>query len=155
MEYDRFKINSKLYVLGMISLVLCLGLSLLTLYLSPYLIWELHYNVPEFVSTLSSTLQDDYNYSVPASKIIIWLLFFVPAGITGLVAYFISNYIDNKLYMNEIIKEPKNPLNKENELQEKESALFFGFKILSLIILILFIIFLLGLFIQSTQPRSA
>ncbi|WP_454782363.1 hypothetical protein [Legionella sp. WA2022007384] len=151
MEQDRFGNNSKLYILGMICLVLCLGLLFYSLYILPYLAWGLNYNVPEVVMTLLSSLQDDYNYTVGASKVIVWLIFFVPSLITGLISYFVSNHIDNNLYKSELHtkEEQENPPSKQIGKEIKESA-GFGLKILSLMILIVTAIFLLQYLIGVT-----
>lgn len=152
MEQDRFGRNSKLYILGMICLVLCLGLFFFSLYILPYLAWGLNYNVPDVVLTLLSSLQDDYNYTVGASKLIVWLIFFVPGIITGLISYFVSNYIDNNIYRSELNLEEdqENPPSKQIGKEIKESA-GFGLKILGLMILIVIVIFLLQYLIQATS----
>ncbi|KTD00312.1 hypothetical protein OQJ19_16245 [Fluoribacter gormanii] len=151
MEQDRFSSNSKLYILGMICLVLCLGLFFFSLYILPFLAWGLNYNVPEVILTLLSSLQDDYNYTVGASKLIVWLIFFVPGLITGLISYFVSNYIDNNIYKSElnIKEEQESPSTKQIGKEIKESA-GFGLKILGLMILIVIAIFLLQYLIQIT-----
>lgn len=152
MEQDRFSSNSKLYILGMICLVLCLGLFFFSLYILPYLAWGLNYNVPAIILDLLSSLQDDYNYSVGASKVIAWLIFFVPSMITGLISYFVSNYIDNNLYKSELNtkEEQETPPSKQIGKEIRESA-GFGLKILGLMILIVLVIFLLQYLIQSTS----
>ncbi|WP_131794562.1 hypothetical protein [Fluoribacter gormanii] len=151
MEQDRFSSNSKLYILGMICLVLCLGLFFFSLYILPFLAWGLNYNVPEVILTLLSSLQDDYNYTVGTSKLIVWLIFFVPGLITGLISYFVSNYIDNNIYKSElnIKEEQESPSTKQIGKEIKESA-GFGLKILGLMILIVIAIFLLQYLIQIT-----
>ncbi len=152
MEQDRFSRNSKLYILGMICLVLCLGLFFFSLYILPYLAWGLNYNVPDVVLTLLSSLQDDYNYTEGASKLIVWLIFFVPSIVTGLISYFVSNYIDNNIYKSELNLEEdqENPPSKQIGKEIKESA-GFGLKILGLMILIVIVIFLLQYLIQATS----
>ncbi|KTD68305.1 MULTISPECIES: hypothetical protein [Legionella] len=152
MEQDRFGSNSKLYILGMICLVLCLGLFFFSLYILPYLAWGLNYNVPAIVLDLLGSLQDEYNYTVGASKLIVWLIFFVPSMITGLISYFVSNHIDNNLYKSElkVEEEEENPPTKQIGKEIKESA-GLGLKILGLMILIVLVIFLLQYLIQATS----
>lgn len=152
MEQDRFGSNSKLYILGMICLVLCLGLFFFSLYILPYLAWGLNYNVPDFVLDLISSFQDNYNYTDGASKLITWLIFFVPCVITGLISYFVSNHIDNNLYKSELKPEIEEeaPPTKHIGREIKESA-GFGLKILGLMIVIIIAIFLLQYLIQATS----
>lgn len=150
MEKDRFENNSKLYILGMISLVLSLGFFFFSLYILPYLIWSLNYNVPLIILSLLASLQEDYNYGVVASKTIVWLIFFLPSLITGTVSYFASNYMDKQLNITPQSEENfQNPPSKKLGKELKDSASF-GLKILGLMILIIILIFLLQFFIQST-----
>jgi uncharacterized protein involved in cysteine biosynthesis len=136
----------------MICLVFCLGFLFFSLYILPYLIWELHYNVPTIILDLIATLQDDYYYSAGASKVIVWLIFFIPSLITGLISYFVSNYIENQIYKTEIKPEEnqENPPSGEIGRQIKESASL-GLKIFSLMILIIIVILLLQFLVQSTS----
>ncbi|MBI2786043.1 MAG: hypothetical protein HYX60_06965 [Legionella longbeachae] len=150
MEQDRFEVNHKLYILGMICLVLCLGLFFFSFYILPYLIWELDYNVPLVILNLLAVLQEDYNYSVGASKVIVWLIFFLPSLITGIISYFVSNYIDNKLYVEPPVNENKESLPPKEIGKEVKESVALGFKILGLMIVIIIILFLLQFCAQNT-----
>lgn len=144
MEQDRFASNCKLYIIGMICLVLCLGFFFFSLYILSYLIWNLNYNVPAFIWTLLSSFEEDYNYTVSGSKVIVWLIFFVQCVITGIISYFISNHIDNQIYKSEIkteVSEEEPSQNREIRRQMKESA-GFGLKIFALMIFSLLFFFI-------------
>lgn len=151
MEHDRFKMSGKLYILGMVCLVLSLGFFFLSLYILPYLIWQLNYKMPAFVLNLLAKLEDNYNYSVAASRFIVWFIFFIISLITGFVSYFVSNRIDSQIYNVETqtpeFEEQLPP--KEIGKEIKESASF-GLKILGLMVLIVIIILLLQFVIQFT-----
>lgn len=88
--------DEKLFVIGIICFFLAFGFTLFALYIVPFLIWGLHYDVPEFVAHLVAALQDSYNYSLSSSKFIVWLLFLIPGLIAGYIAYYISNLLDEK-----------------------------------------------------------
>jgi hypothetical protein len=151
MEYDRFASNSKLYVFGMICLIVCLTLFFFSLFILPYLIWELNYDVPEFIVSFIYKLQDEYDYSMGISKVIVWLAFFVPCLITGVISEFVSNYIDSKMYKEDMAQSTHQRISTDKEImtQIKKSALF-GFKILSLMIAIVILILFLQFFVKLT-----
>lgn len=137
MEYDRYKGNNKLYILGISSLILCLGLFFFSMYLVPFLAWGQYYNVPYFVLTLISTFEDVYYFSHGISRLLVWSLFFIPSVIAGIISYYISNFIDNRLLgiEPEIDEEEikQHSLEVKQEFQESASL---GLKILFLMFLI-------------------
>lgn len=151
MEYDRMGGNNKLFIFGVICLVTSLGLLFFSLYLLPYFIWELSYNVPDFILGFLATLQDDYHYSSAGSKTVVWLGFFVPCVITGIISYFVSHYLDNKIpgIAPEVEPEQEKPEG-ETQKQIKESASL-GLQILGLMVIIVVAILLLQYFVQSTS----
>ncbi|HFE8539905.1 hypothetical protein [Legionella pneumophila] len=96
MEHSWYDNNSKLSVMGIICLIIFLVLFFSSLFIMPFLIWELHYNVPDFVSNMIAYLKDTYYYSSPVSKTLVWLTFFIPCLIAGYFSYYISRSIDKK-----------------------------------------------------------
>ena len=86
--------NNTIFIIGIICLVLSLGLILFALYILPYLVFDLGYNVPELLIGYIHILQDKYGYSSASSKFIVWLTFLIPGLITGYVSYYISHYLD-------------------------------------------------------------
>ncbi|VEB36076.1 transmembrane protein [Legionella sainthelensi] len=150
MEQDRFSHNQKLYILGMVCLLLSLGLFVFSLYIIPFFIWDLNYNVPYFILALLNLFQEEYNYSVETSKVIVWFIFFIPSIVTGLISYVVSNYIDNQIYKAEQKNEENqgNLYKQEKRIMRRESVAF-SLKILGLMILFIFLIFLLHYLIQS------
>lgn len=151
MEPDRYKNHHTLYILGIISLILAISLLFFSLYILPFFIWHLDYNVPEQIVYLSTFFQDKYDYTVTKSNILVWLVFFVPGIIFGIISNYISNYIDNEIYhINmEQTEEERELSSSEVKKQIKESASL-GLKIISLMIIIVLIVLLLQLFIQFT-----
>lgn len=149
MESNRFGGNNKLFIFGMLCLAISLGLFIFSLYLLPYFIFEWSYNVPDFILNLLAMYQDDYQYSSAGSKTVVWLLFFVPCVITGLISYFISRYFDNKMYGIPASEEPeKSSIDLKKEIKESASI---GGKILGLMVAIVVVILLLQYFVQSTS----
>lgn len=89
--------NNKIFIIGMICLVLSLGLLLSALYILPFLLWDLAYDVPDFISDSISYFQENYNYSSAGSKLIVWLIFVIPGAITGYLSYYFSHLLDEKI----------------------------------------------------------
>ncbi|TAL60575.1 MAG: hypothetical protein EPN84_09270 [Legionella sp.] len=145
MEYDRYKAHHKLYIIGILSLLGCLSLLLFSLYILPYMVWGDYYDVPEFVVSLIAFFED-LKYSSASSHFIVWLLFFLPALICGLISYYVSNYIDDELF--DIKPETPEKDNYEKQrlkrLERRESANL-SLKILGLMFLIFLAIFLIQL----------
>ena len=152
MEYDRYQNNNKLYLLGIISLVLCLALLFFSLYILPFLIWKLNYDVPALITSLIISLQESYDLSSASSRFLVWLIFFIPALITGFISYYVSNYIDNKLYSKEL--EINNEITTASSIEKKEElkeSAKLSFKIIGLMVIIVAVILFLQLLVQLTS----
>ncbi|MFI4918855.1 MAG: hypothetical protein ACHP65_04800 [Legionellales bacterium] len=137
MEPDRFKLHQKLYIFGIVCLLLCLTFLFLAVYILPFLIWGLHYDVPSFISYLLAFFQDSYEYSSFGSKFLLEVIFLGLGLITGLISYFISNYIDNQIY--EIVPVLDEEEAKQRTLKVKEEikeSAGLGLKILGLMVMI-------------------
>lgn len=152
MEPDRYNNNNRIYIIGIICLVIAITFFFFSMYIAPFMIWNLKYDVPELITSLITLFHENYEYSLGVSKIIVWLIFFIPCLITGFVSYYISNYIDNKIYNLDIktnAEEEKTKISPDTIRKIKESASIGG-KIILLMIAIVFIIFLLHEVIQLT-----
>jgi hypothetical protein len=98
MEQDRYKQNHFLYIAGMFSLIISLGLFAFSLFLIPHLIFGWHYNVPDFLIDLIAMFENDYEMSTAKVKWLLFLVLDVPAVVLFIVADVLSNKIDNKIY---------------------------------------------------------
>lgn len=151
MEIDRYTNNNKLYVLGIISLILALGLFFFSMYILPFLVWNLYYDVPDFVSNLIMYFQNGYYYSPTTSKVLTWMIFFVPSLISGYISYYISNYIDDQILGITQSADSQEAKESSEEIREDvKQSLGLAAKILILMLLIILIIYLLQVFVQST-----
>lgn len=97
MEPDRYQQNKFLFILGMACLVLSIGLFLFSMYLLPYLIWNWYYDLPEFISTLNHWLVEQKGLQDSTASWAVFLIFFIPALLLGIIADIASNRIDNKV----------------------------------------------------------
>ncbi len=151
MEPDRYKINNKLYVLGIICLVVALSLFSFSLFIAPFLLWQLNYDVPELITNLITLFEGKYEYGAVSSKFLVWMIFFIPSLITGFLAYYISNRIDREIYKSEFPDRYMEKMSISGEIskQLRDSA-GLGLKIILLMIVIVIIVLLLHTFIRLT-----
>lgn len=144
MEYDRYKGHNKLYILGIVSLILCVGFFLFSMFILPFLIWNLPYDVPEMISNLIAYFQYKLFYTYRSSATIVWMMFFIPSIITGFISYYASNAIDDDIYGITHQDTEEEVQIKAQEMRDglTESA-GLGFRILMLMILVALVVLLL------------
>jgi len=145
MEQDRYKGHHKLYILGIVCLVLCLSLFFFSMYVLPFLLWGINYDVPGFVIDISTFFETVYRFSSTASSLLTWLFFFVPSLITGFISYYVSNHIDNQLLgMSYGIEEAEDSWQLiQQKREERRDSIRLGLKILFL--MIVFVVAILSL----------
>lgn len=147
MDIDKNLSNSNFFIFGVICLVCCIAFFLFSAFILPFMIWNLSYSVPDFVIYLISYFEDHYNYTEAQSRFWVWLIFFIPAIITGLISYFISHRIDNEVLgiepENEEEDTEEQKLQAEQKRQELKDSAALGFKILFLMATIVAAILLL------------
>ena len=95
------------------------------------------------VLEILSLFQEKYNYSEESSRTIVWLIFFIPGILAGLISYLVSNYIDNQIYKAEVKPDDEENFRRIEKKQARRESAVFSLKILGLMILVVFIIFLL------------
>ncbi len=148
MEPDRYQSNNKLYIIGIICLVLSLSLFFFSLYIAPFLIWHLNYEVPSIVAILAANFEQQYNFTEGQANTLVWFIFFIPSLITGYIAYYVSNRIDNQIYrLGREEQQEKKPASPQATREIRESA-GLAFKIIFLMVAIVAIILLLQLLLQ-------
>ncbi|MBA4697189.1 MAG: hypothetical protein H2069_07370 [Legionella sp.] len=133
MESDRYQKNSKLFIIGIISLLFSLSLLAFSLYILPYLLWDLFYRVPAFVLNWREGIKNFYEISELGAAWIVFLIFIIPAVFFGYISYLTSNYIDDRIF------NPAPLTTEKPEVEKKELRETFGwvFKILGMILLTL------------------
>ena len=145
--------NNKLFISGIICLVLSLSLIFFSLYLAPNFIWDLHYDIPEFVANQIAYFDNDQEYTTAGSKLIVWLCYFIPGLLFGVASAYISQKIDRVVLHDELNidteAEEKEAINVKEELTESAGL---GVKIIVLMIAIVVIIFFLEEFVFYTEP---
>lgn len=150
MEPDRYRANHKLYVLGIISLLLSLSLLAFSLYITPRLLLGWKYDSPEFLMHMIDWLQRNYQFTEVAAAKIILLMFFILALLFGIMAYIISNRVDNQIYG---IEEPKESVIEQVASRRNISeSMGFGLKVFLIIIVVILLAILFEWTLRSTAP---
>lgn len=148
MEPDRYQSNNKLYIVGIICLISSLSLFFFSLYIVPFLIWHLNYEVPSIVSVLAANFEQQYNFTEGQANTLVWFIFFIPSLITGYIAYYVSNRIDNQIYkLGGAEQQEKKPTAPQATREIRESA-GLALKIIFLMVAIVAVILLLQLLLQ-------
>lgn len=88
------KKNERLFIYNIICFTLFLGTSLLALYITPHMLWDLHYEVPSIVTMWRAYFENDYDYSTGEAKFLVWCLFAAPGLIFGLLSYYFTQKLN-------------------------------------------------------------
>ena len=132
MDDLRHHKNDKLFIIGLISLILGFALLGFTLYLAPNLLLGWHYTIPDFFMNWANWLELYSNYSdLEAAKALLLILFIVSV-IFVLIAYVTSNMMDKELYKQQVV-DPEIPKRKKKISHE---GLDLGLKLFIIIIFV-------------------
>jgi len=101
MEVDRYQQNHSLFIIGLLSLILCLTMLAISLYLLPHLLLGWRYDVPEFISHFRQWLTIQFALSAAGASKMIFFSFLSSAIGLGIIAYIASSRIENQIYANE------------------------------------------------------
>lgn len=155
MDYNQYQQNNKLFITGIICLVFSLSLIFFSLYIAPNFIWDLNYDIPDFIVEQISYFQDNYEFTTAGSKFIVWLFYFILGVVTGIISLYISQKIDHIVLHDELNiednEEQKPGVDVKEELKESAGL---GAKIILLMVAIIVVIFLLQEFVFYTTPPA-
>jgi hypothetical protein len=93
MHEDRYNVNKPMYILGVITLLIGAGLIFFALYLIPHFLWNIDYELPEWVMTEFYRMQQEWEWTPRWASWGVFLWFFIP----GAVLLYISQYINKRL----------------------------------------------------------
>lgn len=142
MESSRFDTSKKLFIFGMLSLCISLCMLFFAFYIGPHLLFGWRYGVPDFINSWIYIFTYHYNYSESGARFLIFCIFFVPGILLGVVAYIISNRIDEKIYG--IEREKMHfEITPKMKADFKDSASF-SLRLLMLLLLVVVVILFLG-----------
>ncbi|PJD95437.1 MAG: hypothetical protein CK426_04280 [Legionella sp.] len=88
---NKSKKKQYLFIVSIFLFLLALVFLFYSLYLLPYLLLNFTYDVPEFIVLLLEKIQAYYDYPVNKSKILLWILLFIPGVLISYVSYYFSN----------------------------------------------------------------
>lgn len=151
MEQDRYQKNHTVFVVGLMSLVLSLGLLALSFYIMPSLVFGWRYNTPAFIVNIIEWLQYTYNYTTVGASRAVFLFVFLSALFFACVAYFCSNNIDNQIYKTEL-ESKKEPTKIQSA--DKDDGVRLALKIVFFALLIFGAAALFEWFIYTPPPAQ-
>lgn len=126
MEQDRYEQNHVLFIVGLISLISCLGLLLFTLFMLPHLVFGWHYAVPEFISYFREWIVSTYGLNISQARLVVFGILSTLVLLSGYISYYASTQIDDKLYTlkTPIVEDPPKSTKKLSQ-STKESIRYF------------------------------
>jgi hypothetical protein len=95
MEPNWNQQNNKLFIVGMIFLVLSLMLLAYTMYLSPYLLLNWKYDVPESVVSLQNILSVKWETTERTASVVMFLVLVAVSGALIWIAHKLSNRMEH------------------------------------------------------------
>lgn len=148
MEQDRYQQNSLVFIIGMISLLLCLCFLAFSFYILPYLLFSWVYSVPGLILFMREWFRELFNFTENGASWLVFLSFFLPALIFGYISQLSSNYIDDRIYR---IKE-STPLHTEEIKKDVQETLGFGLKLFLLILLVFVVVLAIEWLVAKPPP---
>lgn len=143
MEPDRYQINQKFYIIGLVCLLFSMVLFGMGAYILPRVAFGLNYTIPAFIFEWTNLVQIAYGLSEKSAGWLIFSLFFLLGFLFAIVTYVLSNRIDTEIYSVEEepleVVEVKKP---NTELKGSES----GPLVLRIILMIAFIFIMAKVF---------
>ncbi|MBA2648574.1 MAG: hypothetical protein H0U75_03060 [Legionella sp.] len=91
MQYGAYHKDEKFYIIALIFLVGCLGTLLFSLYITPYLIWNLPYEIPRFIIQMVHNIRQEHGYTEATSRMLVGLIFYALSIMFGVLTYLFSN----------------------------------------------------------------
>lgn len=150
MEEDRYRTNNKLYIIGILSLLLSLSLLAFSLYILPHLLFGWRYDTPEFLMTLRTWLETSYNFTEVGAARFALTLFFLFTILFGIIAYITSNRVDDEIYEEELEEgQPTQPITQRKDVSESIS---FSLKVFFIVMVVILVAILFELALRSTSP---
>lgn len=129
--------NERKFLIGLAALLIAMTFIGFALYISPYLLWDLHYDVPEFVPDWLYWLQQKGALTPGGAAWALFFIFFMPGLIAGLFVYVTFNRIEQQKFL-ESSQETSHQQN-ASDTSWKESS-----KLLGQLLLLVAIIFLVA-----------
>jgi len=138
MEYDRYAQNKGLFIISMISLLIFFICAAFALYIMPALVWNWHYDVPEFTITFREWIRRAYELTESIAGFWVFVIFLSIGIIAGLISKSTSNQIENEIYK----IEPEEAINQTALKKDLQQSMSLSLKIIVLILLTVALVFL-------------
>jgi len=143
MEPDRFQHSPKVYIIGMICMLISMVLFGLGAYILPKIAFNLVYNIPDFIYTWSNLIQIAYGLNEKKAGWLILTVIFLLGVIASIVTYAVSNRIENQIYFIEPDKIDEHQVSGETGKEWRETG-----PLVLKILLILVLVFVISKLFQ-------
>ncbi len=110
MEPRRFQANPKAYCFGMLCMVSAFVFFTYAFYLLPYLLWDWHYDIPDFVLRWMHDWARDEGWRRGTLGWMVFFIFFIPGLLSTLGAKYFSAQTERQFLLPEEAKVPRAPM---------------------------------------------
>ena len=98
MEPDRFQHSPKVYIVGLISMIISMALFGLGAYIFPNIAFGLVYRIPDFIFESVNLVQVAYDLNERKAGWLVLVIIFFLGLIASIITYAVSNRIENGIY---------------------------------------------------------
>ncbi len=98
MEPDRYQHSPKVYIIGMVCMIVSMGLFGLGAYILPNVIFGLIYSIPDFIFDWTNLVQIAYGLNEKKAGWLVLAIIFLLGFLASIVTYAVSNRLDNEIY---------------------------------------------------------
>ena len=105
MEPDRFQHNPKVYIIGLLCMIISMALFGLGAYALPNLAFGLNYSIPSIIYNWMSWIHIAYDLTEKQAGWLVLLVIFILGFVASIVTYAISNRIETEMYSIEPARE--------------------------------------------------
>lgn len=115
MEPDRFQYSPRIYIIGLICMIISMALFGLGAYIFPNIAFGLIYRIPNFIFEWINLIQVAYELTEKNAGWLVLVIIFFLGFVASIITYAVSNRIDNGIYAIEPEKVELKPSTTEKE----------------------------------------
>jgi len=116
----------------------------------PHLLFNWHYEVPEFISFWREWFVTRYTMTEKVAGIMVFLVFFIPGIFAGFISYLISNRIEDGIYG--LVPEKSDNAEEGAIVKDVKETVSFSLKLFILIVCAVALLFFVEWLITAPPP---
>jgi len=98
MEPDRFQHSPKVYIIGLVCMIISMALFGFGAYIFPRIAFHFMYRIPDFIFEWINFVQIAYDLNEKNAGWLILIIIFSLGLIASIITYAVSNRIENEIY---------------------------------------------------------